>query len=56
MFNDPIGFKKPELSDIDKMFTKEYKGDGIYVIFKNGKEVKRKQGIVSKEEFTSWLK
>jgi len=44
MFNDPIGFKKPELSDIDKMFTKEYKGDGIYVIFKNGKEVKTIKG------------
>ena len=45
MFNDPIGFKKPELSDIDKMFTKEYKGDGIYVIFKNGKEVKTINGV-----------
>jgi len=44
MFHDPIGFKKPELSDIDKMFTKKYKGNGIYVIFKNGKEVKTIEG------------
>jgi thioredoxin len=27
-----------------------------FILYKNGKEVKRKQGIVSKEEFTSWLK
>jgi hypothetical protein len=44
MFHDPIGFKKPELSDIDKMFTKKYKGNGIYVIFKNGEEVKTIEG------------
>jgi hypothetical protein len=40
MFNEPIGFEKPELNDIDKMFTKKYKGDGIYAIYKNGKGVK----------------
>lgn len=44
MFNDPIGYKKSELSDLDKMFTKEYKGNGIYVIYKNGKEVKTIEG------------
>ncbi len=44
MFHDPIGFKKPELSAIDKMFTKEYKGNGIYVIYKNGEEVKTIEG------------
>jgi hypothetical protein len=44
MFHDPIGFKKPELSDIDKMFTKEYQGNGIYFIFKNGKKVKSIKG------------
>lgn len=26
-----------------------------FILYKNGKEVKRKQGLVSKEEFTSWL-
>lgn len=44
MFNDPIGYKKSELSDLDKMFTKEYKGNGIYAIYKNGKEVKTIEG------------
>lgn len=44
MFNDPIGYKKSELSDLDKMFTKEYKGNGIYVIYKNGEEVKTIEG------------
>ncbi len=27
-----------------------------FILYKNGKEVKRKQGLVSKEEFASWLK
>jgi len=44
MFNDPVGYKKSELSDLDKMFTKEYKGNGVYVIYKNGKEVKTIEG------------
>jgi hypothetical protein len=44
MFHNPIGFEKPELSDVDKMFTKEYKGDGVYVIYKNGEEVKTIEG------------
>lgn len=48
-FHKPQGFEKPELSDIDKMFTKEYKGkdekgNGIYVIYKNDKEVKTIKG------------
>ena len=32
------------------------KGEHWLYLDKNGKEIKRKQGIVSKEEFTSWLK
>jgi hypothetical protein len=44
MFMDPIGYKKSELSDLDKMFTKEYKGNSIYVIYKNGEEVKTIEG------------
>ena len=44
MFNDPIGYKKSEPSDLDKMFTKEYKGNGVYVIYKNGEEVKTIEG------------
>lgn len=27
-----------------------------FILYKNGKEIKRKQGIMSKEELTSWLK
>ncbi len=27
-----------------------------FILYKNGKEVKRKQGLVSKEEFNSWIK
>lgn len=27
-----------------------------FILYKNGKEVKRKQGLVTKEEFNSWLK
>jgi thioredoxin len=27
-----------------------------FILYKNGKEIKRKQGLVSKEEFNSWMK
>jgi len=27
-----------------------------FILYKNGKEVKRKQGLVTQEEFNSWLK
>jgi thioredoxin len=27
-----------------------------FILYKNGKEIKRKQGLVSKEEFTAWIK
>jgi thioredoxin len=27
-----------------------------FILYKNGKEVIRKQGLVTQEEFTSWLK
>lgn len=27
-----------------------------FILYKNGKEVKRKQGLVSKQEFNSWIK
>lgn len=44
MFNDPVGYKKSEPNPIDQMYTKEYKGNGIYVIYKNGEEVKTIEG------------
>jgi len=27
-----------------------------FILYKNGKEIKRKQGLVSKDEFNSWIK
>jgi len=44
MFNDPIGYKKSEPNPKDEIFTKKYKGNGVYVIYKNGKEVKTIEG------------
>jgi hypothetical protein len=44
MFHDPIGYKKSELNPADKVYTKEYQGNGIYKIFKNGKLVKTIEG------------
>lgn len=43
---------------IETELMKTLKVDALptFILYKNGKEVKRKQGIVSKEEFTSWLK
>jgi len=40
MFHDPIGYKKPEPDPRDKIYTKEYKGQGVYDIFKNGEKIK----------------
>ena len=44
MFNDPIGYEKSEPNPKDEIFTKKYKGNGMYVIYKNGKEVKTIEG------------
>ena len=43
---------------VETELMKTLKVDALptFILYKNGKEVKRKQGIVSKEEFTSWLK
>jgi thioredoxin len=43
---------------VETKLMKTLKVDALptFILYKNGKEVKRKQGIVSKEEFTSWLK
>jgi thioredoxin-like negative regulator of GroEL len=27
-----------------------------FILYKDGKEIKRKQGLVSREEFNDWLK
>jgi thioredoxin len=43
---------------VETELMKSLKVDALptFILYKNGKEVKRKQGIVSKEEFTSWIK
>ena len=42
---------------VETELMKTLKVDALptFILYKNGKEIKRKQGIVSKEEFTSWL-
>jgi hypothetical protein len=61
MFLDPIGYKKSELSDIDKMFTKKFTGTSdkpghsgyMYDIYKNGKIVKT--GIEGEGNANAWI-
>jgi hypothetical protein len=51
MFNDPVGYKKSEPNPIDQVYTKEYKGNGIYVIYKNDEEVKTIEGKGNADEW-----
>jgi hypothetical protein len=44
MFMDPVGYKKSEPKPADLVYTKKYKGDGMYDIFKNGELVKTIEG------------
>jgi hypothetical protein len=44
MFHDPIGYKKSKPNPADKIYTKEYQGNGVYKIFKNGKLIKTIEG------------
>ena len=44
MFMDPVGYKKSEPNPADLVYTKKYKGDGMYDIFKNGELVKTIEG------------
>jgi len=61
MFLDPIGYKKSEVSDIDKMFTKKFTGTSdkpghsgyMYDIYKNGKIVKT--GIEGEGNANAWI-
>ena len=43
---------------VETELMKTLKVDALptFILYKNGKEIKRKQGIMSKEELTSWLK
>jgi len=40
MFHDPKGYEKPKPDPKDKIYTKEFKGQGVYDIFKNGEKIK----------------
>lgn len=40
MFHDPVGYKKPEPNPKDQIYTKKFKSDGVYDIFKNGEKIK----------------
>jgi hypothetical protein len=40
MFYDPKGYEKPKPDPKDKIYTKEFKGQGVYDIFKNGEKIK----------------
>ena len=44
MIHDPKGYKKSEPNPKDKIYTKEYKGDGVYDILKNGEKIKTIKG------------
>jgi hypothetical protein len=44
MFHDPKGYKKSEPNPKDLIYTKEFKGDGVYDILKNGKKIKTIEG------------
>jgi hypothetical protein len=44
MFMDPVGYKKSEPNPADLVYTKKYKGNGMYDIFKNGELVKTIEG------------
>ena len=44
MIHDPRGYKKSEPNPKDLIYTKEFKGDGVYDILKNGKKIKTIEG------------
>jgi len=44
MFHDPKGYEKPKPDSKDKIYTKKYKGDGVYDIFKNDEKIKTLKG------------
>jgi hypothetical protein len=56
MFMDPVGYKKSELNPADLVYTKEYRGDGMYDIFKNGELVKTIEGEGNANAYINQLK
>jgi hypothetical protein len=56
MFMDPVGYKKSEPNPADLVYTKEYRGDGMYDIFKNGELVKTIEGEGNANAYINQLK
>jgi hypothetical protein len=56
MFMDPVGYKKSEPNPADLVYTKKYRGDGMYDIFKNGELVKTIEGEGNANAYINQLK
>jgi hypothetical protein len=56
MFHDPRGYKKSEPNPKDLVYTKEYKGNGVYDILKNGKKIATVDGEGNANAYINKLK
>jgi hypothetical protein len=56
MFHDPRGYKKSEPNPKDLVYTKEYKGNGVYDILKNGEKIKTVDGEGNANAYINKLK
>jgi hypothetical protein len=56
MFHDPKGYKKSEPNPKDLVYTKEYKGNGVYDILKNGEKIKTVDGEGNANAYINKLK
>ena len=55
MFHDPVGYKKSEPNPKDLVYTKEYKGNGVYDILKNGEKIATVDGEGSANAYINKL-
>ena len=56
MPHDPRGYKKSEPNPKDLVYTKEYKGNGVYDILKNGEKIKTVDGEGNANAYINKLK
>lgn len=56
MIHDPRGYKKSEPNPKDLVYTKEYKGNGVYDILKNGKKIATVDGEGNANAYINKLK
>lgn len=56
MFHDPLGYKKSEPNPKDLVYTKEFKGNGVYDILKNGKKIATVDGEGNANAYINKLK